>query len=78
VDYLENKSLLSELQIWLAAERATPVLLQNDPDLLDRVNVELAEMRCEILRGNNEIFADYKETYNTLCDVLMCRIDKVK
>jgi hypothetical protein len=70
--------LLEELEIWLAAENATNVLLPNDSDLLDRVTVELGEMRCEILHNDSpELFTEYKTLYAALCSVLETRIRKL-
>lgn len=63
-------NLREELEIWLQAEQASTELLANDQDLLDRVTVELGEMRCEILHNDSsELFTEYKTLYSALCAV---------
>ena len=75
----DSAELLNELRIWADAERATSVLLKDDPDLLDRVTLTLGDMRMAILNDNSpQLFKDYKELYHAMCEVLTIRIQKVK
>jgi hypothetical protein len=72
-------ALLEELRIWLEAEQAQPnEMCENDQPLLDRVTVELNDMRLH-LSGNlydENAWKPYKELNNALTELLMYRINK--
>jgi hypothetical protein len=73
----DSPELLRELLLWRDAEKVTTELLKDDPDLLRRTQTTLADMRLAILKDSNEqLFKDYKELYNALCEVLTIRIQK--
>ena len=72
--------LVTELHLWLDHEKVNPEeIMKDDPKLTEAVNQELAHMRMSLAREwDDTLFIEYKILYNALCDVMMCRIMKLK